>query len=118
MGQKTWCLIRTLLAAYIVTGISLAVLAFLMYRFNLTQSKVDLGIFAVYLVSNLVGGFCIGKQMKERRFLWGIISGIIYFLLLIVVTMVAYREIQGDAKEIAEILLLCAGGGMLGGMLG
>ena len=117
MSGKSLCMLRALIASYIVTGILLMVLAFSLYRWNLTQSKVDLGILAIYLISNLVGGFVIGKQMQERKFIWGIVSGVLYFLLLMAVTLVVYHGIQGNTKDVITALFVCAGGGMIGGMI-
>lgn len=117
MSRKSFFMIRTLLTAYIITGLLLMILAFLLYKWNLTQSKIDLGILAVYLISNLAGGFVIGKQTQERKFIWGLISGILYFLLLLLVTFLVYHNIQGDVKDMIMTLFLCAGGGMIGGMV-
>lgn len=117
MSKKSLYMIRTLLISYIVTGLLLMVLAFSLYKWNLTQSKIDLGILAVYLVSNLIGGFVIGRQMRERKFIWGLISGVLYFLLLLLVTFLVYHNIQSEMKEVIMTLLICAGGGMLGGMI-
>lgn len=117
MTRKSLCMVRTLLAAYVVTGLLLAVLALLLYKFNLTQAKINTGIMAVYLISNLAGGFVIGKQLKEKKFIWGMCAGLLYFLLLTAVTLFVYRGIQGDTKEVVTTLFICMGGGMIGGMV-
>ena len=65
--------LSTLLIMYILTGVALFVLAFLLYKMELTENIVTIGITAIYVVSGLLGGIIIGKRMKTRRFLWGII---------------------------------------------
>ena len=72
--------LSTLLIMYILTGVALFVLAFLLYKMELTENIVTIGITAIYVVSGLLGGIIIGKRMKTRRFLWGIIMGAAYFL--------------------------------------
>lgn len=75
--------LSTLLIMYILTGVALFVLAFLLYKMELTENIVTIGITAIYVVSGLLGGIIIGKRMKTRRFLWGIIMGAAYFLVLL-----------------------------------
>ena len=79
--------LSTLLIMYILTGVALFVLAFLLYKMELTENIVTIGITAIYVVSGLLGGIIIGKRMKTRRFLWGIIMGAAY---------AAYRADTGD----------------------
>lgn len=76
--------LSTLLIMYILTGVALFVLAFLLYKMELTENIVTIGITAIYVVSGLLGGIIIGKRMKTRRFLWGIIMGAAYFLVLLI----------------------------------
>ena len=61
--------LSTLLIMYILTGVALFVLAFLLYKMELTENIVTIGITAIYVVSGLLGGIIIGKRMKTRRFL-------------------------------------------------
>ena len=51
--------------------------------------------------------------MMSRRFLWGLLLGLIYFLVL----FLAGRILSGSWNPEAMLpLALCAAGGMLGGM--
>ena len=90
--------IKSLLASYIVTGILLLVLTFFMYKFELNEKIV-------------------GKLTKSKRYLWGMVLGIIYFVLLLLITLGVYRTLNGDSVSIVTSLILCAGGGMTGGMI-
>ena len=109
--------IKSLLASYIVTGILLLVLTFFMYKFELNEGAVTAGVTAVYLISTFTGGLVVGKLAKVRRFLWGIVLGILYFALLLLVTVGIYRTFHGSSTEILVTFALCAGGGMAGGMI-
>ena len=90
--------IKSLLASYIVTGILLLVLTFFMYKFELNEKIVSAAI--------------VGK-----RYLWGMVLGIVYFVLLLLITLGVYRTLNGDSVSIVTSLILCAGGGMTGGMI-
>lgn len=115
-GLWTGWLLKSLLCAYIVTGLLLLLLTLLLYKLNLDEAKVTIGIISAYVLSTFVGGFAAGKMTKNRRFLWGLGIGITYFIVLVVVSFVLYRELQGNGINVVTTLLLCAGGGMLGGM--
>ena len=106
--------IKSLLASYIVTGILLLVLTFFMYKFELNEKIVSAAIVGIYVVSTLIGGMIIGKLTKSKRYLWGMVLGILYFVLLLLITLGVYRTLNGDS---VTSLILCAGGGMTGGMI-
>lgn len=109
--------IKSLLTSYIVTGILLLVLTFFMYKFELNEKIVSAAIVGIYVVSTLIGGMIIGKLTKSKRYLWGMVLGIIYFVLLLLITLGVYRTLNGDSVSIVTSLILCAGGGMTGGMI-
>lgn len=109
--------IKSLLASYIVTGVLLLILTFFMYKFELNEKIVSAAIVGIYVVSTLVGGIIIGKLTREKRYLWGLILGIMYFVLLLIITLGVYRTLNGDSVSIVTSLILCAGGGMAGGMI-
>lgn len=109
--------IKSLLASYIVTGILLLVLTFFMYKFELNEKIVSAAIVGIYVVSTLIGGMIIGKLTKSKRYLWGMVLGIIYFVLLLLITLGVYRTLNGDSVSIVTSLILCAGGGMTGSMI-
>ena len=44
-------LIKSLLAAYIVTGLLLLLLALLLYKLQLSESVVNIGIIAIYVAA-------------------------------------------------------------------
>ena len=63
------------------------------------------------------GGFIIGKLMKVRRFFWGLSLGVVYFALLLLITLGVYKGLNGDGANLITTFILCAGGGMAGGMI-
>lgn len=109
--------LKALMASYIVTGIFLLVLSFLLYKFDWDEQMVTAGVVAIYVLSTFVGGFILGKVRKTRKFLWGLIVGTLYFALLFLVSFGVYRSFSGNGTNFVTTFLLCAGGGMLGGMI-
>ena len=110
-------MIKALLASYIVTGLLLLVLALLLYKLRLSESAVNVGIIAVYVVSCFLGGFLEGKMMKTRKFLWGSVCGLLYFTILAVISLAVNQSFSGCSSHFVTTLALCLAGGTLGGMV-
>ena len=115
--QRAADVLKALLCAYIVTGILLLVLTLLLYKAGLSEENVNAGIILTYVISTFSGGFVIGKLTGVKRFLWGLLAGILYFALLLLISLGVYHSLQGEAGNLLTAFLLCAGGGMLGGMV-
>ena len=109
-------LLKALLAAYIVTGGLLLLLALLLYKLRLSESVINLSITAIYLIACFLAGFLMGKMMKTRKYLWGAAGGLLYFTLLALISLAA-RQGSVEASSFITTLLLCTAGGTLGGML-
>lgn len=109
--------VKALLASYIVTGLSLLLLTYLLYKFDWDEQKITVGVVAIYVLSTFVAGFIMGKVRKTRKFLWGMIVGTLYFVLLFLISFGVYRSFSGDGTNFITTFLLCVGGGMLGGMI-
>lgn len=116
-GTQVFQIMKALLASYIVTGILLFVVTFFLYKFEWDEQMVTAGIIVIYVVSTFVGGFILGKIKKARKFLWGLVMGVLYFALLFLISFGVYRSFDGNGTNVITTFLLCAGGGMLGGML-
>ena len=110
-------MMKALLLSYAATGILLLGLAFLLYKFGLGESQVNLGIMVIYILSCLAGGFYMGRKGKTRRFLWGMGLGAGYALLLMAVTYLTEHSSRGDLTVILLTFFICIMGGALGGML-
>ena len=115
--SSLWRIIRSLLISYLCSAIILILLTVLLYKFRLDEAKITLGIHGTYILSCLLGGFLAGKSMKSKRFLWGLLTGIFYFLFLFLVSSLQERSVTSELPQILKILGICAGSGMLGGIL-
>ena len=116
-NQKIIWLLKALLFSYVVTGISLLLLSVLLYKFEWNEHLVSAAIVAVYVLSTVVGGIVIGKLVRTRRFFWGLLLGNLYFILLLVITIILYRSLSGNGLNMLTAWILCTGGGMTGSMI-
>lgn len=110
-------IMKVLLVSYIITGILLLILAALLLKLSLTENIVSVGIIMIYIISSLIGGWIMGRKMPARKFLWGGILGAVYFLILIIITLLVNHTLQKEVGNIFTTFLICAGSGMVGGML-
>lgn len=110
-------LLLYLILAYAGTFLVLLVLAFLYYKFRFSEDIVSGGVVVTYMAAGFLGGFLAGKKMKQKKFLWGLLMGVAYYVVLLVLSLIINRGIADFSGSMLTTLVLCAGGGMLGGML-
>ena len=64
-----------------------------------------------------LSGWLAGKGMQDRRFLWGLLTGSLYFCVLAALTLIVNHGLQDVGNHFFTTLMICSGAGMLGGML-
>lgn len=115
--EKAVFIIKCMLGAYILTAGLLLLLAFILYRFGLSEKVVSVCIIAIYIVVTFLAGLLAGKQEGKRKFLWGLLMGVLYFGILTAVSLVVNKGLEDMAGNMLTVFFLCAGSGMLGGMV-
>ena len=96
----------------------LMVLALILYKIGLPEGAVSIVISAIYVVATFAAGFVAGKKLKNRKFLWGLLMGVVYFVVLAVISLLVNQSVGDLGNSFLTTLTLCAAGGMLGGMAG
>lgn len=110
-------LLKSLLFSYILTGALLLVLALLLYKVGLPGKAVSVCIIVIYVLATFFAGFVTGRKLGNRRFLWGALMGAAYFLILVIISLCVNHQLNVLTNSFLTTLVLCSGGGMLGGML-
>lgn len=108
---------KALLIAYIITGVLLLALTGLLFKMDFNEGQVRVGIILIYILSVCIGGFIIGKSMKSRKFIWGLVVGASYFIILTVISLAVNRSLHAEPRELLTTLMMCCCGGMFGGMI-
>lgn len=116
--ERLVALLKCLMAAYLITGVLLLLVAGLLYKFSIGENIVDISIIVIYCVSSLLAGLFFSKGAAGHRFLWGMMAGAAYFLIICAVSIVADPNFVPVSNACITTLLICLGSGMLGGMLG
>ena len=109
--------LKSLLFSYLLTAGLLLLLSLLLYRFSLSERIVSISITGIYIVVTFLAGFLAGKREGSRKFLWGLMMGCLYFTSLALVSLIVNHGMSSLSTSFLTVLVLCAGSGMLGGML-
>lgn len=118
MIQVKWkAMLRSLLLSYILTGILLLVLSFALYKFHLKESQISMAVNAIYIITCLLGGILAGKAIRQRKFFWGLVLGLVYFGVLLLVSYLMNRGLNGNMNQVLTVMGMCAGSGTIGGMM-
>lgn len=110
-------ILKNMLISYLLTAGLLLFLSLLLYRFGLSENIVSMSITGIYVIATFLSGFLAGKREQTKRFLWGLLMGLLYFLLLSAVSLIVDSSTFSLGRGFITTLILCCAGGMLGGML-
>jgi len=116
-NTKILLLLKGLLLSYIVTAFVILILSFLMLKLNLTGAITVGGINFAYIISCMAGGFYVGKKVEQRSFLWGLIMGIFYFIIFMILSILMNQGTSLQMGNLFTVFLMCGVSGMLGGMI-
>ncbi len=108
---------KILLVMYAITAGLLFVLALLVQKLHWDGSAISIGVTIVYLLSCFIGGFFAGKVQRTRKFIWGVLIGLAYVIIMLLITLTVKQGFHSTVSAFVINLLLCLGSGMLGGML-
>lgn len=107
----------TLILMYLLTGVLLFLLAVFMYQMDLSVQAAEIAIIVIYVIAGFVGGFLIGKRMKTRRYLWGVLIGTAYFAVLLLASLAVNGGKVEDSIQLLVTFVICAASSMIGGMV-
>lgn len=116
-NSKAIIILRDLLISFIITGFMLLLLALLMLNLDLSNKVLSGGIIVTYIISNFLGGFLLGKSAEQKRFLWGMGMGALYFITLILISILTSPIAALEGGRIVSVMFICIFSGMLGGMV-
>ncbi len=107
-------LTRSVVFCYLISAVSVFLLSWCLYVMKWEAAGSVTAIRAVYFVSCLAGGFLAGKEFRERRLFWGLVTGMLYTLILLTVSQLTGGLGSSGIPEMALIFGICLAGGALG----
>ena len=106
----------------VVIGYAITCLVFISYALlltytNITEENISLVVTLTSIVSVLVAGFDAARGATSKGWLWGIVAGFMYAVILVVLMSWIQQSLILDSRAITLLILSLAGGG-LGGVIG
>ena len=117
MKKGFFSVLKSLIAAYVVTGLLLLFIALIMQKFGLSDKQIRLFVILIYGVSTIFGGLIFGKIKKSRRFINGMIFGILYFAVLVLVSAIVNHGFENELGKNVFSFVLCVLGCIIGGIM-
>ena len=109
--------LKDLLLEMIVSFVLIVAVAFIVLKISPAYSTIQILILATYVIATFVGGYVIGKVMDKGKFMWGAISGLIYAVVIVLVSIIVNGQINSETIGIIKLVMASVGGGTLGGMV-
>ena len=106
-----------LLTGLSVTSVGVVVLALCLLMLSISEEMVEVGILMIYILSCFMAGMIIGRKRKNRRFLWGMLIGVVYYSVLYIATIFVVNTPDAVVSDVMTTLIICMGSATLGGML-
>lgn len=110
-------LLKCLVASYVITGIMLVMIAGGLYKFSLSENIIDIAIILAYCISSMAAGFLFAKGAGGRRFVWGALAGMMYFLVICAISVLVVKDFEIVSNSCITTLGICLISGMIGGMV-
>ena len=110
-------IVKVIVVDVLITFLAVLLLSFLLYKFKFGDNILRVGIVLVYAVSNFIGGFIIGKIKENKKYIWGAVTGLVYFVILTLISVLATGDLFGNGNMAIMAFIASVIGGMAGGML-
>lgn len=119
MGNKGKAvkMVQSITVSYLLTAVMLLLLSFIMYKCKVSMSGANSGILASYVLSCLIGGFIFSGCLAQKKYLGGVLLGVVYFAVVYLVSAVWNQSIAAQMPGMLTAFLICVFSGMLGGMI-
>lgn len=110
--------LKYLLLSYLLTGFLLMLLSMVQCLVDVPDGAINFSLTMIYIVSAGVAGFLAGMRAESRSFLFGLLMGGAYFLLLTWISVGYSGEGLEWNRKFISVMLMCLFSGMLGGIVG
>lgn len=114
---QIWGWIKTLLISCLLSVILFFLCAFILYQMKGNSETAGKMVLGIYLISCLAGGFLNGKRVGKQRLICGLVTGVLYFLVLFLVSWTFRTPDSGMMTGLLAPLIVCLGGGVAGSVL-
>lgn len=111
------CLLKSVLLAYVLTGLLILAGGWISYKMDLSDKILNLMVIFIYICVNMFSGIYMGRKLQNKRYIWGMLAGLSYAAILIIISIVVPGGTSGIDLDGICAILLCMAGGSLGGIV-
>ena len=108
-------MVKALIAGYVITLLMLGLLTYFMRKFTLDEKTVDNIIFGIYIAGSFTGAMLSAWMIKKRRVVIGIIYGIVYIAVLMVIAAIMKKQAPDSSNNIVMSVAASVAAGAFGG---
>lgn len=114
-GIKTYS--KFLAISYLIAFILLCLVAVIFTYTNINDNMLLTFVFAIVVISNLIGSTLTSRKIKRRGIVTGIVFGTIYFILIYIFSAIFYTGLSVN-NTVLMYLLMTSVSGIVGGVVG
>ncbi len=108
---------KFLLISYAIAIVLLCLSAVVFAYTNINDSLINIFVFVIIVITNLIGSVLLSSKIKKRGLLVGLLFGIIYFLIIYLLSAIFYTGFFIN-KAVGLYLLMSSVSGIVGGIIG
>lgn len=117
MKRTLLSLFFSLCTAALVSFLFVCLASLLLWKLGLSSRQMLPVVFAGYGLSCLICGFFCARRQASRRILWGLLSGLLCFAVLILVSAAAIHRMPEPGVRFFLAGGICLAGGFLGALI-
>lgn len=107
-------LIRSVILSYLVSTGGVLLLSWALYVMKWEGAGSILAVRVLYFLSCFAGGFLAGKEFRQNRLLWSLLTGMIYGMILFLVSQLTGGPGSASWFDVVILFLICLIGSGLG----
>ncbi len=107
---------KFMMLSYALALVLLCLTAVLFTYTNIKDKYLDIFVFVIVGITNLIGSMLVAKKIKQKGIVVGLIFGLIYFLLIYLLSGISFGFVINTSVGIYLGVALLTG--ILGGILG
>ncbi|GMQ57863.1 hypothetical protein AN1V17_22580 [Vallitalea sediminicola] len=110
-------MLKAIMIGYIITILCVLLLSFIVYKYDLSNSQINIGRIVIIILATIIMGLLTGRSIGKNKWMYGAIAGVIYFVIFVIASVIINKN-SGISGGAISLFFMCVGSGTLGGMLG
>ena len=103
--------------SYVLAIILLCIASIVLTYTNVSDNMLLTFVFAIVVITTLIGSTLLARKTKKRGLLMGLIFGLAYFIIIYRISVIFYNGFVFN-NTVAMYLLMCLVSGIVGGIVG